>query len=263
MSETVEKSEVKKPRKSTTKKPTSPKAKAEPKEEAVTVAMQDQSMPMTQMEMMMQQMAQMQQMMAQQQAIINGMMQQQVAPTQTIEEEPKESRVRKTSGKSKGVTKAQLRRKYKDTDVFLVSTVPGSCSYIGRNGYSYVWNYMGDVQAVPVEDVLNMPEIWLTSPWVGIDEEDNDEQLIDDLVTCLHLESIYEHLYILNELEGNINEVDVEKVKEIVAKSKDTTLAKDIASIVQEKIKKGELTNFHTITDFEKILKCNFKKDND
>ena len=56
MSETVEKSEVKKPRKSTTKKSTSPKAKAEPKEETVTVAMQDQSMPMTQMEMMMQQM---------------------------------------------------------------------------------------------------------------------------------------------------------------------------------------------------------------
>ena len=122
---------------------------------------------------------------------------------------------------------------------------------------------MGDVQAVPVEDVLNMPEIWLTSPWVGIDEEDNDEQLIDDLVTCLHLESIYEHLYILTELESNINEVDVEKVKEIVTKSKDSTLVKDISSIVQEKIKKGELTNFHTITDFEKILKCNFKKDND
>ena len=61
MSETVEKSEVEKPRKSTTKKPTSPKAKAEPKEETVTIAMQDQSMPMTQMEMMRQQMAQMQQ----------------------------------------------------------------------------------------------------------------------------------------------------------------------------------------------------------
>ena len=99
MSETVEKSEVKKPRKSTTKKPTSPKAKAEPKEETATIAMQDQSMPMTQMEMMMQQLAQMQQMMAKQQAIINGMMQQQVAPTQTIEEEPKETSVRKTSGK--------------------------------------------------------------------------------------------------------------------------------------------------------------------
>ena len=141
--------------------------------------------------------------------------------------------------------------------------VPGSCSYVGRNGYTYVWNYMGDVQAVPVEDVLNMPEIWLTSPWVGIDESDNEEELIDDLVTCLHLESIYEHLYILTELDNDINGVDIEKVKEIITKSKDSTLAKDIASIVQEKIKKGELTNFHNITDFEKILKCNFKKEND
>ena len=122
---------------------------------------------------------------------------------------------------------------------------------------------MNDVKAETVEDELNMPEIWLASPWVSIDESDNDEELIDDLVTCLHLESIYKHLYILTELDNNINEVDIEKVKEIITKSKDSTLAKDIASIVQEKIKKGELTNFHTITDFEKILKCNFKKEND
>lgn len=202
------------------------------------------------------------QMMAQQQALINNMLQQQTPSTQTVVEQQKGVRVRKTSGKSKGVTKAQLRRKYQDTDVFLVSLVPGSCSYVGRNGYSYVWNYMGDVQAVPVEDVLNMPEIWLKSPWVGIDESDNDEELIDDLVTCLHLEPIYEHLYILTELDSNINGVEIEKVKKVVSKSKDTTLAKDIAVIVQEKIKNGELTNFHMITDFEKILKCKFKKEN-
>ena len=239
--------EEKEVKKTTTRKPRTPKSEVQ---ESSEPSIQDQMNAMMQM-------------MAQQQAIINGMMQQQVAPTQTIEEEPKETRVRKTSGKSKGVTKAQLRRKYKDTDVFLVSMVPGSCSYVGRNGYTYVWNYMGDVQAVPVEDVLNMPEIWLTSPWVGIDESDNEEELIDDLVTCLHLESIYEHLYILTELDNDINGVDIEKVKEIITKSKDSTLAKDIASIVQEKIKKGELTNFHNITDFEKILKCNFKKEND
>ena len=254
---TENKEVVETPKKTTAKK-TSPKKPAAKKDQ-VAPAQEQQA----EVDVMKAQMDALMQMMAQQQALINNMLQQQVAPAQTIVEEPKETRIRKTSGKTKGITKAQLRRKYKDTDVFLVSVVPGSCTYAGRNGYTYSWSYMGDVQAVPVEDVLNMPEIWLTSPWVGIDEEDNDEQLIDDLVTCLHLESIYEHLYILTELESNINEVDVEKVKEIVTKSKDSTLVKDISSIVQEKIKKGELTNFHTITDFEKILECNFKKDND
>ena len=242
--------------KKTTKKTTTKKT-ATKKEEVTTPA------PHNEVDMMKAQMDALMQMMAQQQALINNMMQQQTSVTQPVTEQPKETRVRKTTGKTKGVTKAHLRRKYSNTDVFLVSVVPGSCSYVGRNGYTYVWNYMGDVQAVPVEDVLNMPEIWLASPWVGIDESDNEEELIDDLVTCLHLESIYEHLYILTELDSDINGVDIEKVKEIITKSKDSTLAKDIASIVQEKIKKGELTNFHNITDFEKILKCNFKKEND
>ena len=254
---TENKEVVETPKKTTAKK-TSPKKPAAKKDQVAPVQEQQ-----TEVDVMKAQMDALMQMMAQQQALINNMLQQQVPLAQPVAQEPKETRVRKTSGKTKGITKAQLRRKYKDTDVFLVSVVPGSCTYVGRNGYTYSWSYMGDVQAVPVEDVLNMPEIWLTSPWVGIDEEDNDEQLIDDLVTCLHLESIYEHLYILTELESNINEVDVEKVKEIVTKSKDSTLVKDISSIVQEKIKKGELTNFHTITDFEKILECNFKKDND
>ena len=47
----------------------------------------------------------------------------------------------------------------------------------------------------------------------------DEKQLIDDLVTCLHLESIYEHLYILTELDNDINGVDIEKVKEIITKS--------------------------------------------
>lgn len=178
-------------------------------------------------------------------------------------EEVKETRVRKTTGKVKGITKAQLRRKYQNTDVYLTHVVSGSSSYMGRNGYTYNWEYIGDVQAVPVDDVLNMPEVWLTSPWVAIDEEENDEELIEDLVTCLRLQSIYEHLFILNEIEANINEVDIKKVKDVVSKTKDTTLTKDISSIVQEKIKNGELTNIHMITDFEKILKCKFKKENE
>lgn len=196
-------------------------------------------------------------------AMFQQFMAMQQAQMQPMTQESTETRVRKTSGKTKAVTKAQLRRKYANTDVYLAHVVPGSSTYTSRTGYTYTWEYIGDIQAVPVADVLNMPDVWLHSPWLAIDEEENDEELIDDLVTCLRLESIYEHLYILSEVENNINEVSIDKVKEVLSKTKDSTLVKDMKTIVQDKINKGELTNFHMITDFERILKCKFKKDAD
>lgn len=233
--------------KKTTKKTT--KSTAKPKE--VEQVVEQPTVEQPQMQFSPEMFAMFQQFMAMQQAQMQPMT------------EPTETRVRKTSGKTKAVTKAQLRRKYANTDVYLAHVVPGSSTYTSRTGYTYTWEYIGDIQAVPVADVLNMPDVWLHSPWLAIDEEENDEELIDDLVTCLRLESIYEHLYILSDVENNINEVDLTKVKEVLAKTKDSTLVKDMKTIVQDKITKGELTNFHMITDFEKILKCKFKKEND
>ena len=238
--------------KKTTKKTTKSTAKsktAKPKEVEQVVGQPTVEQP--QMQFSPEMFAMFQQFMAMQQAQMQPMV------------EPTETRVRKTSGKTKAVTKAQLRRKYANTDVYLAHVVPGSSTYTSRTGYTYTWEYIGDIQAVPVADVLNMPDVWLHSPWLAIDEEENDEELIDDLVTCLRLESIYEHLYILSDVENSINEVDLTKVKEVLVKTKDSTLVKDMKTIVQDKITKGELTNFHMITDFEKILKCKFKKEND
>lgn len=240
--------EAKKTTKKTTKSTAKPKT-AKPKE--VEQVVEQPTVEQPQMQFSPEMFAMFQQFMAMQQAQMQPMA------------ESTETRVRKTSGKTKAVTKAQLRRKYANTDVYLAHVVPGSSTYTSRTGYTYTWEYIGDIQAVPVADVLNMPDVWLHSPWLAIDEEENDEELIDDLVTCLRLESIYEHLYILSDVENNINEVDLEKVKEVLAKTKDSTLVKDMKTIVQDKITKGELTNFHMITDFEKILKCKFKKEND
>lgn len=240
--------ETKKTTKKTTKSTAKPKT-AKPKE--VEQVVEQPTVEQPQMQFSPEMFAMFQQFMAMQQAQMQPMA------------EPTETRVRKTSGKTKAVTKAQLRRKYANTDVYLAHVVPGSSTYTSRTGYTYTWEYIGDIQAVPVADVLNMPDVWLHSPWLAIDEEENDEELIDDLVTCLRLESIYEHLYILSDVENSINEVDLTKVKEVLAKTKDSTLVKDMKTIVQDKITKGELTNFHMITDFEKILKCKFKKEND
>lgn len=240
--------ETKKTTKKTTKSTAKPKT-AKPKE--VEQVVEQPTVEQPQMQFSPEMFAMFQQFMAMQQAQMQPMA------------EPTETRVRKTSGKTKAVTKAQLRRKYANTDVYLAHVVPGSSTYTSRTGYTYTWEYIGDIQAVPVADVLNMPDVWLHSPWLAIDEEENDEELIDDLVTCLRLESIYEHLYILSDVENNINEVDLEKVKEVLAKTKDSTLVKDMKTIVQDKITKGELTNFHMITDFERVLKCKFKKEND
>ena len=242
--------ETKKTTKKTTKSTAKPKT-AKPKE--VEQVVDQPTVEQPQMQFSPEMFAMFQQFMAMQQAQMQPMTQ----------ESTVETRVRKTSGKTKAVTKAQLRRKYANTDVYLAHVVPGSSTYTSRTGYTYTWEYIGDIQAVPVADVLNMPDVWLHSPWLAIDEEENDEELIDDLITCLRLESIYEHLYILSDVENNINEVDLTKVKEVLAKTKDSTLVKDMKTIVQDKITKGELTNFHMITDFEKILKCKFKKEND
>ena len=240
--------EAKKTTKKTTKSTAKPKT-AKPKE--VEQVVEQPTVEQPQMQFSPEMFAMFQQFMAMQQAQMQPMA------------ESTETRVRKTSGKTKAVTKAQLRRKYANTDVYLAHVVPGSSTYTSRTGYTYTWEYIGDIQAVPVADVLNMPDVWLHSPWLAIDEEENDEELIDDLVTCLRLESIYEHLYILSEVENNINEVSIDKVKEVLSKTKDSTLAKDMKTIVQDKINKGELTNFHMITDFERVLKCKFKKDAD
>lgn len=242
MSEKVE--EVKKPRKSksSTTKSTS---KAKTKEEVVETT-QPQITPE-----MMAMFAQFTQFMQ---------MQQQTQVTQPIEEEKKTTRVKKTKT-AKGLTKQAVRRKWKGTEVYLTSVVPGSVCYKGKLD-TYGWDFLGDTQPVSIEDVIAMPDAFLKKPLLEISEIDNEEELLDDLITCLGLESMYEHLYILDTLENDIENINMEKLTEVLTISKENghDLAVEVTAIVQSKIDKKELQNYHAIAEFEKVLGRSFNK---
>ena len=247
MSEKVETTEVKKPRKkATTTKSTTAKAKEEVVEQ---VAPQPQMTP--DMMAMFAQFAQFMQM--QQQAQV-------VQPVVEVEKKP--TRVKKIKSTStKGMTKQAVRRKWKGTEVYLTSVVPGTVSYKGKLD-TYGWDYLGDSQPVSIEDVISMPDSFLKKPLLEISEGDNEEELLDDLITCLGLESMYEHLFILDTLENDIENINMEKLKEVLATSKEEghDLEVEVTAIVQSKINNKELLNYHAISEFEKLLGRSFNK---
>lgn len=219
-----------------------PKAKPEQKEEVVD------------MNAMAQQMQQMMQIMAQQQQMIMQLQQNQPSKEE-VEEEPtkKKSRVRITEKASKGLTKQGLRRKYKDTDIYLTSVFTGSVAFEGKND-TYVWSNYGDVQSVTIGDLIDMSRYdkYLLTPWLVLDDYENDEELLDDVITCLGLERMYRRLYILQELEDDINAVDMNELSNILQENPELKI--DVCVIAQNKIDSEELENYRLISEFEKLI---------
>lgn len=219
-----------------------PKAKPEQKEEVVD------------MNAMAQQMQQMMQIMAQQQQMIMQLQQNQPSKEE-VKEEPtkKKSRVRITEKASKGLTKQGLRRKYKDTDIYLTSVFTGSVAFEGKND-TYVWSNYGDVQSVTIGDLIDMSRYdkYLLTPWLVLDDYENDEELLDDVITCLGLERMYRRLYILQELEDDINAVDMNELSDILKENPELKI--DVCVIAQNKIDSEELENYRLISEFEKLI---------
>ena len=223
--------------------------------------------PVVDMNAMAQQMQQMMAIMAQQQQMIAQLSQQaQVQPVEKYEvaKETKQTnpRVRKTFVE-KGMTKQALRRKYKDTEIYLVSVFSGSVAFVGKNE-TYTWNQYGDVQPISISDLILMSSkpVYLQSPWLMLDEYENDEETLDDIISCLNLEKHYRKLYILQEMEENINGVDLTELANLVAESdvKGGTLSLDVTAIVQNKIASGELDNYRLVNELERIVGRTFNK---
>ena len=227
------------------KKPTQRKTQSKPKVEEPTVDMNAMAL----------QMQQMMQLMAQQQEMIMKLQQQnqQKKEIEEVVEEPKkESKVRKATQEDKGLTKQGLRRKYKNTDIYLTSVFHGSISFNGRND-TYSWSSYGDVQPVTVADLLEMSRFpkFLETPWLVLDDYENNEEVLDDVISCLGLEKMYRRLYILQELEENINKVDMKELEQILRET--PSLKIDVCTIAQNKIQSGELENYRLISEFEKL----------
>ena len=174
---------------------------------------------------------------------------------------PKQSRVNKGTVVNRGITKQGLRRKYKNKDIYVQSAIVGSVCYNGKNDV-YEWDNKGEVVAMAIEDIVAMPDSYLHNPWLVLDDYENDEEVLDDIIQCLGLEDIYRRLYILTELDEDINSVDMREFERLVNESRAEggTLALDATAIIQNKIDKGILDSNSKIDKFEKILGRSFNK---
>ena len=197
---------------------------------------------------------------AQQQAMIEKLMSK-VDEAKEDNLPPKQSRVNKGTVVNRGITKQGLRRKYKNKDIYVQSAIVGSVCYNGKNDV-YEWDNKGEVVAMAIEDIVAMPDSYLHNPWLVLDDYENDEEVLDDIIQCLGLEDIYRRLYILTELDEDINSVDMREFERLVNESRAEggTLALDATAIVQDKINKGILDSNSRIDKFEKILGRSFNK---
>ena len=242
--------EEKEVKKTTTRKPRTPKSEVQ---ESSEPSIQDQMNAMMQM-------------MAQQQQMFAMMMQQMQQPKGVVEEdedvkeEPKQQKVRPAKREKTGkVTKQQLRRKYKDVDIYLINVTTGTVGYQGKHEY-YSWEDNGESIPVTIDDLIGMNDFFLQTCKLTLDEYENEPEVLDDIIQCLELQEAYDYLYLLNDLDEDIENVSPKRVKEIVNSENGRSLRADIATLVQQKIEKEELTNGKLIKQYEEILHMNFKK---
>ena len=195
-------------------------------------------------------------MMAQQQQIMELMTktQQQNEPVVVEEEEEVIKKPKKQRSTTK-MTKQDLRRKYKNVDIYLTNITQGSVSYQGKN-ISYHWNNTGDVEVVSIDDIINMPTKYLNKPWLVIDGYENAEDVIDDIVNVLRLEKVYEYIDTIHELYEDVNNVPLEDVQRAIelSEKRGYDIRLDLTVLIQRKIDSKELTNFHMISELEKLL---------
>ena len=198
---------------------------------------------------------------AQQQAMIEKLMGIKQQAEVEEEVEVKKTRVNKGTVVDRGITKQGLRRKYKNKDVYVQSAIVGSVCYNGKNDV-YEWYEKGEVVAMSIEDIIAMPDCYLHNPWLVLDDYENDEEVLDDIISCLGLDNIYRRLYILTDLDEDINSVDMKEFERLVEESRAMggTLALDATAIVQDKIDRGILDSNSKIEKFEKILGRSFNK---
>lgn len=242
--------EEKEVKKTTTRKPRTPKTEVQ---ESVEPSIQDQMNAMMQM-------------MAQQQQMFAMMMQQMQQPkgvvekSEDVKEEPKRQKVRPAKREKTGkVTKQQLRRKYKDVEIYLINVTTGTVGYQGKHEY-YSWDDTGESIPVAIDDLIAMNDFFLQTCKLTLDEYENEPEVLDDVIQCLELQEAYDYLYLLNDLDEDIENVSPKRVKEIVNSENGRSLRADIAALVQQKIEKEELTNGKLIKQYEEILHMNFKK---
>ena len=212
------------------------------------------------------QMAQMMAMMAQQQQIIMTMLQGQVPvqqsqvveveeekkeePQQAEEENPKEEKPKKSK------TKQELRRKYKKQDIYVMNVTQGAVIYQGRN-MRYSWDNYGDIEPMSIDDVVNMPKSYLSTPSLMIDKHENGADVKQEIENVLKIVDVDGYMALLSQIETEgFKESTVKVMAEVVKQSRERgcDLTLDLAILVQHKIDRKELADYHIIGQLSKLL---------
>lgn len=160
------------------------------------------------------------------------------------------------------ITKKYLRDKYSDQTITVMNVTNGSVTYKSpKGGYPYVWSGYGDTDELSIEDLLIMPQKYLTAPWLMILDDSGE------VVEGLGLQKYYQHIHLLDEIES-IEEFDDEKMEElkqavqVFAPTKSREFVNKIACRIQEKIDNGTLDSNRKIMQLEKILGKEFVQPN-
>ena len=202
------------------------------------------------------QMAQMMAMMMAQQQQLMELMAKQQEPVNTVVDEVIEKPKKTKRVRENGLpTKQDLRRKYKGVDIYLTNVSQGMVAYQGKN-MAYEWKHNGDIEIVTIEDIVNMPKAYLRTPWLCLDGYENDEDMVDEIVSVLKLDHIYEYIYILQDMEENINDIELDDVKKAIELSRKNgyDISMDLVILIDKKIRSGELTNYVLIGQLSELL---------
>ena len=212
------------------------------------------------------QMAQMMAMMAQQQQIIMTMLQGQVPVQQSqvveVEEEKKEElqQVEEENPKEekpeKSKTKQELRRKYKKQEIYVMNVTQGAVIYQGRN-MRYSWDNYGDIEPMSIDDVVNMPKSYLSTPSLMIDKHENGADVKQEIENVLKIVDVDGYMALLSQIETEgFKESTVKVMAEVVKQSRERgcDLTLDLAILVQHKIDRKELADYHIIGQLSKLL---------
>ena len=171
------------------------------------------------------------------------------------EEEPKEE-VKEEVKEEKVKTKQDLRRDYKNTDIYVMNATQGAVIYKGRNMH-YSWDSYGDIEVMTIDDVVNMPRSFLTTPCLVIDEHENGKKIKKEIEDVLNIQDVDGYIALIDSIETKgIKQETVKKMKEVITKARkrgcDLTL--DLAILVQHKIDRNELTDYQIIGQLQKLL---------
>ncbi len=178
---------------------------------------------------------------------------QQQKQSENVEETKKTTKVKGSVKKNKK-TKAYLKEKYNNTTITLTNITEGTVGYQPTNSsYLYTWKEYGDTQELTIEELLGMPQVFLESPWLKIED---DEEIIE----ALGLEKLYEYMEIFDDLE-DIENLDLDYLQEAIdvfTSKRNKDFIHQVATKVQLAIDNGDLVDYRKIQQLGKMLQKDF-----